>query len=38
MARFGIGAAVVCWSVAAFAQDVKFEKYQLDNGMKVILH
>src|SRR5215510_12103317 len=33
-----VAAGAVCLAVGAFGQDVKFEKYQLDNGMKVILH
>jgi predicted Zn-dependent peptidase len=31
-------AAAVCAAGIACGQDVKFEKYQLDNGMNVILH
>jgi predicted Zn-dependent peptidase len=37
MRHFAIAAALSC-TAAVFAQDVKFEKYQLDNGMTVILH
>ncbi|MBK8269543.1 MAG: insulinase family protein [Planctomycetes bacterium] len=42
--RFTMGAGAAAWALAIFAvapangQDVKYEKYRLDNGMTVILH
>src|SRR5437899_11498116 len=40
MRHFVVAAVVgvVCLASAAFGQEVKFEKYKLDNGMTVILH
>jgi predicted Zn-dependent peptidase len=38
MRHFVVAAVVGLASAAAFGQEVKFEKYKLDNGMTVILH
>jgi predicted Zn-dependent peptidase len=36
--RFGLAATLIAASACSLAQSVKYEKYTLPNGMKVILH